>query len=161
MAGKPKRRKRAITGPRRSRGRPLLFTPEVGRAITRIVEKNGFVNVAAESVGVSREAVTEWIAKGKAGDPTFTEFYLTTMEARAKFVIARIEALGKNKKDLKSQAWLLERLERSFHLPTKQEISGPDGGAIKTQTTVTLSEDAARLFRESLLGIPKPQGDAT
>jgi hypothetical protein len=123
--GPPKARK-----PPGKPGRPLEFTPQIGKAIVRIVREHGFETVAAECVGFDRITVAAWRDRGKNGDPIFADFYLDLMQAKAEYIRKDLSAIRSNK-DWRARAFLLERVEASMRIASKHEHSAPGGAPIQ------------------------------
>lgn len=154
---KPRSKAKSPALPKRGRGQPLTFTPEIGKAIVDIVKEHGFDTWAAESIGIARETVAAWRDKGKAGDPIFVDFFHALMMARAAYIKKTVDEI-RGAKDWRAKAFVLGHLERCFLQATKVEHSGPESTPIQVQVNHTLTDDQAAAFRKSILGITNDEG---
>lgn len=133
-------------------GRPTKFTPELGHAICRAIERVGHEALAAEICGVHRHTVRHWRDRGDEGEEPFVEFARELAKAKALHIESKLSGV-------KSMEWLLERLDREiFSAPQKHEVSGRGGKAIEFAPPV-LSKQAARGLIQGILGADD-EGDA-
>ena len=86
------------------------MTPEIQEAIAGYVNAGVPFTQAAPASGVSYNTAKEWLAKGKAGDPNYVDFYKAIETARARWVAGAVLRISKAAtKEWKAAAWLLER----------------------------------------------------
>lgn len=124
----PTSRARPVEQPARKLGRPTLCTPEATAQIVRYVTRGLPVRTAATAAGVSVRSINDWLARGKAGEEPFVDFYEAVELARAEFQAVHagvIDDAGRMG-DWKASAWLLERRSRAFikkeHVETDAKV---------------------------------------
>jgi hypothetical protein len=131
------------------RGRPTLFTPELGREICTRVELVGFEAVAAERVGVHRETVARWRVAGEAGEEPFVEFARALATAKATYMERELGRVDDAK-------WKLERLDRRlFGNNQRVEHTGKDGKPIEQRHSHALTRDQSVSIVSNVLGVAK------
>lgn len=131
------------------RGRPTLFTPELGRELCTRVELVGFEAVAAERVGVHRDTVANWRKAGEAGEEPYVDFARELAEAKAAYVERE---LGK----VDDPKWKLERLDRKqFGSNQRIEHTGEDGKPIEQRHSYTLSREQSVSIVSDVLGVER------
>ena len=147
---------------------PRNRDPETGLYLTKLTEPTRAAilealasgvppEVAAAYAGVVRSTYTDWLAKGRAAianangnlpdvlaTDEYAQFALQVEEALATFVVgnsAHIASAGteRSEGDWKALAWQLERrFPQWFSRKMRHEVSGPDGGPIQHEHSVTV-----------------------
>lgn len=112
----------------------MELTPELAAAICDAVGTGKSPEVAAESCGVSRVQLREWMSRGQAGDPRFVAFLTAVSRARADMIgDLEAEALrgAMQGKEYRGAQWMLERMhperwapKRQLRLLLQQELEG-------------------------------------
>lgn len=126
---------------------PRKLTPKVANQIVASIRKGRPKWVAAERVGVHRETLDLWIARGEAENPPpedepFVAFAERVRCAAARYVAFELDEIdkekGEGKGDWKRRAWKLrQRFPREFVERKAVELSGPEGGAVPVAMTTT------------------------
>lgn len=137
------------------RGRPTKLTKELQDKICDDIAKGAFVTHAAIANGVSKNTFMEWIARGKGSDPDREPNELYANFANA-IEVAKAEAcrmVSFKLADVDPKFWATRGPGRAtadwegFTEPViKQEISGPEGGAIAV-VNFESTEDATTYLR--------------
>jgi hypothetical protein len=61
--------------------RPSKFNPERGQVIVKVLAECGGRDCAAMVAGIGLRTLTEWLVRGRAGDPAFAEWARQAEEA--------------------------------------------------------------------------------
>ena len=123
-------------------GRPTKLTKETFDIIIDRLNRGNYLVTAAAEAGITNATLHAWIRKGREFsqlnrelDPIkeqpFSDFFIATEKARA---VAEVKAVDKIRQDpsWQSSAWYLERsAPQRWGRVVRQEISGPEGGAIE------------------------------
>jgi len=97
-------------------GRPSKLTPEAQEIICDHIRAGSYLNVAAQTIGVAPETISEWKLWGREDiqngveDSIYARFWeaVARAEAQAEFAgVLRIRSAGIA--DWKAEAWFLER----------------------------------------------------
>jgi len=126
--------------------RPTKLTPELQAKLCALLEAEWYMVHACAEVGIHPDTVYGWIreAASDTASADIIEFSVACARARAKgerSILERMElfAQEKKEKDWKVLSWKLERLRQDvFHLTTKTELSGPNGGPVETTARVVV-----------------------
>lgn len=152
-------------------GRPTKLTPERHARIIELIRTGAFADTAAAAAGVHRATYYEWMARGRdcerdddgeavtEADRAFADFHDAVKEAEAVGETLAIGRIQNHSKDTwQAAAWYLERKypERWGRVDRlKQEISGPDGGAVEIEAEASvlafLDERHDRLQEQGVL----------
>lgn len=130
-------------------GRPIEFTPGLGRRICVRVAKVGFEVIAAESVGVHRHTLRNWRERGERGEEPFAEFAAELAAAKAQHMRGQLEKV-------EDPRWKLERMDRQlFGASQKVEHTGDGGKPIEHnhKHAHTLSRDQSLEIVSKVLGV--------
>lgn len=142
--------------------RPSTYTEEVARAICdRLAQTGSLRRVCAAADMPHDNTVRRWLAVGKFtldGEP-FSQVYARAKEAGIDALVDETldisddgsndwlerehgpqvngEAIARSKLRAETRRWLAERMApRKYGLRTATELSGPDGGPVKTQVVI-------------------------
>ncbi len=63
-------------------GRPSKVSPELAKAIARLILEGNTERAAAEACGLDGASFFSYLASAKAGDPQFQEFARTIQDAK-------------------------------------------------------------------------------
>lgn len=74
---------------RKSRGRRILLDPQIECRIVKAIYAGAFDWVAACAAGISRSTFYDWMQRGRAGEPPFSDFSDKVDQARAQARLAR------------------------------------------------------------------------
>ena len=148
-------------------GRPTICTPDVIEAVCENVKAGMPRKWAAIHAGISKATYYDWKARGEKGDQPYATFLdrLTRAEAQDMAnLIAEVGGAqtnlpqGVSQSDWRAQAWLLERRFRpDYGKVTAHELTGANGGAIKTEAGLdgkSTAELAALLARVESMESP-------
>ena len=162
--------------------KPSIITTEKIDQISKLISVGNDIEVAAQAGGISKSTHYSWIARGKAekqrlsdspkakpkkSEELFMEYLdatekaLNDAEARLVLLIAKA---AETKKDWRAAAWLLTHRENSkdrWKEVSKTELSGENGGPIKTETTAHLGEQdiIALANKLSAYNLPITEGE--
>jgi len=108
-------KKRKTTGrkpplPPKPLGRPTKCTPEIAAKIASLVESGVPGKTAAGSVGLAKSSFSLWMAKGRAGDPDYSDFSDLIERARCRVQVKVIRLLfgkGAKAKPFEFAKWFL------------------------------------------------------
>lgn len=137
-------------------GRPTVRTPKVRKAIEESIEKGASDKAAFLSAGISESTFYDWVRD----DPEFSE---AIAQARARAVM-KAEGLVFGGNPL---TWLQKGPGRRFATPdeawsdaNRVELSGPDGGPIRSAGPDLSKLNAAELRQLKELAAKVEGGDA-
>lgn len=130
-------------------GRPSKFTPEIHRRIIDLVKAGNYIEKAAQSVGISRRTLYEWLAKGRdceiEEDP-FAALYTDWQKAIAHCELRCVALIAKAAEtDVKAAMWLLEHRFPEDWGRHRVEVTGPEEGPVQVQHGVRREELRAAL----------------
>jgi hypothetical protein len=92
-------------------GPKSTLTPEVADRIVALLSAGNYVQVAIRACGVARRTYTDWLAKGREGDPEFEAFAERVDRARAEGEARNVAQIARAAGDSwQAAAWLLERM---------------------------------------------------
>jgi hypothetical protein len=153
-------------------GRPTLMTQECIESIMQYIAAGEKPIMAARANGVRKSTFLSWTARGraererlendpkakiKASERPFMDFLDRIEEAEAKYITFMSATLTKAAKEPKNWRAALEILERrdpeNWSKTSRTEISGPNGGPVRQETTVSLSEAEIIALADKLSGI--------
>ena len=128
----------------------IKLTDELIKQFCDLVREGHYLNYAAAKCGVHEARIRVWYKLGSQENenPIFEKFVVECDKARGEHAAKLLDAMTQcvpGEKDWKMYAWKLERLcPKTFHLTTKTELSGPEGGPIQVQSPVIMipKEDA-------------------
>lgn len=173
----------ASTGTGRT-GRPTKLTPERAERIVQMIKAGSYGHVAASANGIHVATFHAWQARGRDAekdpetglcvDPdeqVFADFHedVKTAEAEAEIRSVGLIQRAANGGTWQAAAWYLERKfsdrwGRKDHL--RQEVSGPDGGAVEVDAKSELlsflvarreePQDGTDVGGDPALGDPSP-----
>lgn len=128
-----------------------IYTPELAQAALEQLRQHGSTLRAAKAIGVDRSTIVSWCV-------LFPEFEAQYARAKADGIDALVEdtidisdepppstaqgnidtgAVQHAKLRIETRRWLAERLAaRKYGVLNKHEVSGPDGGVVKTQVVI-------------------------
>lgn len=118
-------------------GRPTKLTPELQAKLCGLLREGKFFRHACNACGVDENTVNGWLSKAKepGASQELIDFSVACVRARdegEQRLIENMRTMAIEKLDWKQEAWILERMNpKQYHLTTKSEISGPEGGAIQ------------------------------
>ena len=119
-------------------GRKCKLTKDLQDQITLLIRAGNYTETSAAFCGISKDTFYDWLKKGaKNPNSKFGRFSDAVGKAIAESEVRDVQKLAKAP-EWQTVAW---RLERRF--PTRwgrmdrQEISGPGGGPVQTNATVT------------------------
>jgi hypothetical protein len=156
----PKRAKKKPTKRRigRKPGQPTKCSPDLTKKFVYHLGRGAYVRHTCAFLGVTERVFYDWVERGKAyrdalednqtprpEDRVYYDFLLETDKARAKPAVEApklILDIGKKQKDWRALAWLLERSQPELWGRRKLEVTGSNGGPIRTSNlTGTVSLD--------------------
>ncbi len=138
-------------------GRKTKLTPEVQEKVVRAIENGNYDYIAAQAVGISKATFYAWLARGEAekerltkigarvrkSETPFLEFLDAIKKAKAASEITQVGIISNaSEKNWQAAAWWLERKHSDrWARKEKRELSGPDGGPIRTEDVSITEED--------------------
>jgi transposase len=153
-------------------GRPTLLNQKTTKMLIDLIAAGIGQDEAADAAGVGRSTFLGWCARGRAErtrlaeDPKakpratekpFVDLLEAIEKAKAQDEARRVIRLNKNAEDPKNWRIDLEILERRYpqrwSKTNRTEISGPDGGPVRQETTVILSEAEIIALADQLAGL--------
>jgi hypothetical protein len=120
-------------------GRPTKLTNELREKLCNLISDGWFINHACAEVGITFETYNTWANDGKEPDASeeLKIFSESCARARAKAeqsVLEKAETAMTEGLDWKFYEWKLRVMNpKQYHLPTKTELSGPDGKPVQMQ----------------------------
>lgn len=144
----PKKRKRIrckLGRPKRLGEMDSILEPNIAKMICHAIRIGSCPEVAAESVGINRQTLVEWLKRGTEAlareDPNDRLYIKFALEVRRALAAAETRDLKRidnaADKHWQAAAWKLER--RTFERwgpKHRQEITGPGGAPIQAHFTV-------------------------
>lgn len=144
-------------------GRKTKLTPEVQEKIVKAIEDGNFDFIAAEAAGISKRTFFRWLARGEAeserlgksgarprkSERPFWHFWHAIKKAHATAESIRVRIINNaSEKNWQAAAWWLERKHSDrWSRKEKRELSGPDGGPIRTEDAgLTDKERLSQIF---------------
>jgi transposase-like protein len=148
--------------------RQSKLTPETQRKIVEAIAEGNYLETAAALGGVTYTTLNNWMRKGQAATSgPYVAFFESVKRAEAEAEstrVGRIKRAGQEG-NWQADAWYLERrYPERWGKRIQQELSGPNGGPIKTESVTKhdltkLSTDQLRTLR-TLLAEAKPDDPA-
>jgi hypothetical protein len=106
--------------------------------ICSLISQHCTLHDACDALGLSRQIVWEWRGKGQAGEPFYRDFEAAISRALALSKVQLISQIAADK-DIKGKLHLLRcRWREEYGDFIRQELSGPDGGAIPLEQTFSV-----------------------
>ena len=113
-------------------GRPTLLTPELSARICELIQEGNPPETAAESVGISRKTIWNWLLRGEEDDGIYADFLQSVRKARAfaairmnRLLLDGISQTAAERNDTRCALEWLKRREHKLWEPPKQvEVSG-------------------------------------
>ena len=154
----PARAKKPRKKPSRKPGQPTKCTPDLTKKFVYHLSRGAYVRHTCAFLGVTERVFYDWIERGRdyrdavedkltprPEDKVYFDFLVETEKARAKPAVEApklILEIGKKQKDWRPLAWLLERSQPELWGRRKLEVTGNNGGPIRTANlTGTMSMD--------------------
>ncbi len=117
----------------RARGRPLVLSEAVTKALCDAIRMGCSDRLACESAGISKATLYDYLARADAGQQEFADFASRVREAKAKIAQAMVSVRTKAALagDWRAaQAWLgAHRIDECAR--ERVEVSGPEGGPVQ------------------------------
>lgn len=126
-------------------GRPTKLTPEIQDAICKAVEVGLRPDEAGPLVGVAPSTVREWLERGRGEHPTRASAPYAAFAAAVEASQAKLrQVVVAHWRGHMPDSWQACRdfMARRFPLEwgeltkVKQELTGPDGGAVQVEATI-------------------------
>lgn len=122
--------------PRKPRGRPSKFTPELGKRITQMVTIGVTMEVAAQANGIHKDTLYAWLAQGarQAEGKPLRHFSDAMHQAFAGAEATYALALAASAKRGNLQAiifWLTHARRDNWRKAERLELTGKDGGPVQ------------------------------
>lgn len=143
-------------------GRPSSFTQETADSIcARLMEGESLRQISLDDGMPSQGTVMRWLA----GNLSFQEQYARAREAQAEYYATEIVDISDNGLDavrdrlrVDARKWVAAKLlPKKYGDKLLQELSGPNGGPIQTESRVDLSGLTAEQL-EALASIGAKEG---
>jgi hypothetical protein len=131
--------------------RPFVHSPEKFAIITTAVASGMTRSGAAGLAGVTAQTALNWYNRGLAGETDFVEFAAAleradgVIEQEMTSYITQAARGEDPSTSLRAAQFWLERRRTEYRPASRNEVSGPDGGAIEINAT---PEHAAALVRQ-------------
>jgi transposase len=140
---------------------PKLLNAEIQQTIIDAILGGNYLETAAAYAGVSRSTLFDWLAKGREvqeqldkglevtvpNGQIYSDFLDSTREAQARSEVRTVAIIQKaGLTNWQAAAWHLERSRpRHWGKLDRQEISGPEGGAVQVDLGAERAKAAALL----------------
>lgn len=120
-------------------GRPTILNDELIQLAADAVKRLYYIDAVADYLQITRKNIYNWLQRGEDDiddeSSIYRKFLLTLKKAQAD---AKMELLGKvadgQGANWQAKAWILERcFPREFGKRDKMELTGKDGGPIRTE----------------------------
>jgi hypothetical protein len=138
--------------------RPSKLTPEMIETFAEWVRIGNTITNSARLCRVDYSTVLDWMQRGEAGDtPLHQAFYEAVIQADSQAearAVAQWQKINQDTNDYRAVQGLLTHRHK-WAAPSKVEISGPDGGPIKTNI------DLDKLSVEELKSLEEMMSKAT
>jgi transposase len=152
---------------KRKRGRPTKFNPEIADNILVLVTSGNFMETAAAFTGISKQTLYTWLKRGaREHDGPYRKFLDALTKASGESAIRGLKPIvdAANAGNWQAAAWRLERQFPKLWCRKDQlrtEISGPDGGPIKTESKPSEPIDGKQFdsMARSLFGLSGPNSN--
>lgn len=162
MTDTPKQRKRSRPKSTK-RGRPTLLTPELSEEFCRrVATGRSVLSVTGDDDMPDHSTVYRWQASNEA----FRDNLAFARSERAEFYSERMRELGEsvlaNKRmDPTRVRVAVEAIDKAARIvqPRRYEMSGPNGGPIKTQDLSRYTDDQLRALEAILSAVAEPDED--
>ena len=152
--------------------RPSLLTKERTKKIADLITAGNDAETSAMASGISKAAYYVWLARGraeidrltrnpklkaKASEQPYIEFVETIEQARAEAearLVVLVSKAAADPKTWQAATWLLERREpKKWGRVNRTEITGADGGPVKSESTVQVSDTELKDLADRLTGL--------
>lgn len=111
--------------------KPTILTPSTHKALCDLVAQGKPQVVVAESIGVARSSLYNWLRRGTAGEEPFAAFVSDFRRSVALGKLALIDEMrGAETKQWQRIAWLLERMDPKQFGP--RDVGSEQARRIKT-----------------------------
>lgn len=163
-------------------GRPPKLTPDTIKAIADTIRVGNFLDAAAAHAGVAPSTAYNWQARGRAelarvadieaegrkasvraSERLYVEFAEAVENARLSAEVGmttRIAAAARDPKHWQAAAWWLERTNNQrWGRVQRTEVSGPNGGPVRSETVATQAEIEAKARALLPIAIPGMDDD--
>lgn len=89
--------------------RPTKLTPEVQTTLAFALAEGATIEHACDYAGINADTFYDWMKRGEAGDPGFSEFSETITRARGRGIVTDLGTISKAvlAGDWKAAAWRL------------------------------------------------------
>lgn len=152
--------------------RPTLLTKERTQKIADLIAAGNDAETSAVASGISKAAYYNWLARGraeidrltknprlksKASEQPYVEFVETIEQARAEAearLVVLVSKAAADPKTWQAATWLLERREpKKWGRINRTEITGADGGPVKSESKVTVSDAELAALADQITGL--------
>lgn len=139
-------------------GRPTKLTPEVQQRIVQAIGLGATYELAAQYGGVSYDTFNEWMKKAAGGaNGIYRQLSEAVQKAEGVAVVGWLAKIEKAASDGEwtAAAWKLERRYPHDYGRRAVEVSGKDGGPIRTENLSALTvADLLSLVEAARAGTP-------
>jgi hypothetical protein len=125
-------------------GQPTKLNPKMQAAFIRLVAKGTYLRDVCDALGIHYQTYRNWMIWGeeyaqakrpKAKHRIYFEFFDAVNKATAKLkleTVHQIRQISLDSKDWRGLAWYLERRFQDEYGRKRLEVTGKDGGPIRT-----------------------------
>ena len=132
-------------------GRTSIYTPQLAEQVLAELRLHGNTTKAAEAVGIDRSTVVRWCDHHPEFEPLYARAKADGIDAMVEDTIGIADepppstaqgnidtgAVAHAKLRIETRRWFAERLAaRKYGVLQKLELTGQDGGPVKTQTVI-------------------------
>ena len=129
---------------RKATGKPTKLTPQLKAAFIRLIGKGTYLSDVCAALGIHYQTYRNWMIWGeeysrakkpKAKHLVYFEFFEAVNKATAKLkleTVALIREIATKNNDWRGHAWYLERRFQDEYGRKRVEVTGKDGGPIRT-----------------------------
>ena len=127
-------------------GRPSKLTPERAKRIVELIRAGNYAEVASKASGIGESTFYAWLERGRTARSGVYREFLEAVEKAAAEAEAlylervRVAAASGAPSTWQAAAWWLERRFPRRYGRRIVEVSGPEGGPIRTVSELTDAE---------------------
>ena len=119
-------------------GRPTKFSPELGTRIIDLLRTGMYVETVSAAVGLHKDTLYRWLKRGARAKTgalrEFSDAFQKAVIEQEQRALIGIQLHGK--REWTALAWFLERRFPDRWGRRRVELTGPDGGPMRTESQV-------------------------
>jgi transposase len=130
--------------------RPTKLTAEVQERIVQAIRAGNYAEAACQAAGISPSSLYRWLARGQQEPGRYREFRQAVLRAEAEGEVHAVATVRRAMAEdwRAALAYLERRHPARWQRQQRTELTGPDGGPIRTQRDAGI--DLSKLSDEEL-----------